>query len=720
MSDNLSYSLGLDSSKFLSGVDSAQKSLQGLKDSAGGFEFPGVVKMAAGLDVAKAAFSAAAGMIAPVKDKLMEFSGAASAVEKTATALQTFTGSAKLAKNAAEQVAKFAHTPPFGIEESKAAAKALLATGTEVGNLTTEMTILGNIAAGADMPIADLGRSLNKAASMGYVEFESLKQMMERGIPVASALAKEMNVPETAIRKMATEGRISLGNLKAAFNQLGGEGGKFAGVLDRMANDTEGLWASLSGSVDAIYEKLGAPLNDMLRPMLREAIDFVDDMGNKLDIVNQMISDAHEVGKLGELLGDAISVGFGEGINYVAGMFDYASKLAQVFFSGSAEQIDAVFGKGVSLVFSHAFENAGKMVGWLGLLVLTKLTDAFLNVAKTFHAALSIAMDFYIRKWMDFAAFFGVGSGGGEAMTWGQAMNDAGKVFKGMIRDSKAVGKIAKEELIASTDACLTSIKEVVGKTGEILQNGLNLKFEKGSLIDNTEALERLQTAFTKAEKKTEEKKKEEEGKKSNKFEGASSTPQAPVAMQQKPQSLYTKEMQMMDNLAIQTAIGNSQFTKAMTMKSEVQLKQLTDKWLSAGKTQAEAYTLAAEEMKQDARAEQAMTRSNSPKRMAYLQNRERWKKMAGQTDAQKMAREKAEEEDKDYDKMTEVEKSKLRQDARAQIKQNRKQQGQDEESKKNATPQKSPLESCVESIKSTLEEVKSTFSDLVDKLQLA
>lgn len=720
MSTNLSYSLGLDSNPFTKGIDAAKQSMSNFKSSASGFEFPGIVKLAAGLDVAKAAFSAIGSVIGPVKDKVMEFSKAASAVESTKTALIAFTGSAKEASKAAAQVAKFAATPPFGLEETKAAAKALLATGTEVGNLTTELTVMGNIAAAADMPIEELGKGLTKAASMGYVEFEALKQMMERGIPVADALAKEMGVPKESIKRMAEEGRISLGNLKAAFNNLGGEGGKFAGVLDRMTNDTAGLWATLSGSVDVIYAKLGEPINDMLRPMLKEAIAFVDDMGDKLDIVMQMVKDAHKVGKLGELVGDALTAGIGKAINYIGGMFNYASDLAAVFFSGSADQIDAVFGKGTTEVFSSAFANAGKMVGWLSVLVLTKLSEAFLDVVARFHAALAIGMDYVIRKIMDGLSLLGVGDGGGEGMSWSQAMSDANKVFGGFARDAKAMSALAKDEMLDATAACVEDVKGVVEQTGDILKNGIkNIEFKEAKLVDVSANLERLGQKFDQAKDKNDAKKKEEEGTQKKDFQGASNAPQAPMAIRQQKQPLYGKLAQMEDNLEINRAIGNSQFTKAVRLQSHAELKQLVDKWMDAGKTEAEANAYAAEEMKQNARADKAVQRANNQGRMSYLQEREGWKKAAGQTEAQKMAREKAKDDGKDYDSMTAIEQREYRDKIRNEIKQNRKQEKTDEATKKN-TPQENPTQKAVESIKESVSTIVSYFENIAQNLQLA
>lgn len=318
-------------------------------------------------------------------------------------------------------------------------------------------------------------------------------------------------------------------------------------------------------------------------------------------------------------------------------------------------------------------------------------------------------------------------------------MASALKTFAGSASlAQKAIEQDTNLDIVLQTikDACLTTIKDVIAKTGEILENRiLSVHFEKGDLVDNTEALGRLTTALVNAKLTNDGKKKEVEGTKKDKKEGAtnksqSSTPpqqqnksQASTPLQQQNKGLYTKDQQLMDNLNIQRAIGNSQLTKAVRLQTEVEMKQLIDKWIDAGYPESEAGVMATEEMKQTARSRQAMTRANSQNRMNREKGREEWKKIAGQTDAQKEAWNKLYNDPK-YKKGTELEKSNFRQQTRQnlkkQIKDDKKQKERDDSGKKEAKEQKSPIQTSVESIKKTLEEVKSAFDKIVEELQLA
>ena len=703
----LSYTLGLDSSQFRRGVDDAKKSISELKSTGGGMEFPFVNKLSAGLDVAKTVVSATAGAVRALKRELDEFSAAAAAIEDTSVALKAFTGDARLAAKAAAQVVKFAATPPFGLEETREAAKLLLATGTEVENLTTELTVMGNVAAAGGFSISELGRKLSKSSEQGYVSFMELRSLLSSGIPIVQALADVLGVPKEEIRAMAEEGSISVANLKAALNSLGGAGGKFATAMEDIGKTTNGLKQSISGAVTEIKEILGAPLNDLLRPFLEDKLEMVRRVRDELGVVVQMMQDAQAAGDMGELIKDGISWGVGEGINYIGGMFDYAAKLAKIFFTGSAEEIDAVFGLGTTEVFKAAFDNAGKMVGWLGMLVLTELSNAFLNVAKTFHAALEIGMDWLIRKLMDALELVGVGSGGGEGMTWKQAMHDSGKVFDGLVKDTKDMQKVTLNGIRYTAEDCLTSVKDVVEAMGWAFENAsYNLEFKKQDIIDTSAEAKRLSERREAAAVKKKEKEEENKGTQSDRMKGESRTAQAPALKQGgKREPLYTKEMQMRDQLEINRAIGTSTFTKATRLGTEAELKSLTDKWSDVGKSFGEASAYAAEDMKQNAKAQLAMNRQGAQGRWDRLQERELRKQAAGVTPAQKEALKKS----KDYQLGTELDKYNMRQQKRQETKEKRNNQ-------KPETPKQSPLES----IKTLLEGIKSVMDQIGEKFELA
>lgn len=200
----------------------------------------GVYKIAESmLGIGKAAISASAGM------------------EQQRVAFTTMLGSAAAAQALIKDLAEFAASTPFQINEVVDASKKLIAFGETAGNVTGTLGRIGDVAAGLSIPLGELVEIYGKARVQQTLYAEDLNQLAGRGIPIFEELGKVLNVDASQIKKMGSEGKIQFGALEQVFKNLTKEGGKFAGLMDAQSKTLAGKWSNFNDNLDKSLTIMG-------------------------------------------------------------------------------------------------------------------------------------------------------------------------------------------------------------------------------------------------------------------------------------------------------------------------------------------------------------------------------------------------------------------------------------------------------------------------------
>jgi hypothetical protein len=198
--------------------------------------------------------------------------GLASAAETTATAFKTMLGSASAAQNVLSEIKKLGAETPFEFPELANAGKMLLAFGEAAEAIPETLRRIGDIASGVGAPIGEIAEIYGKARTAGTLFSEDINQLTGRGIPIIKAFAQILKEPESAIKKLAEEGKITFPLLEQAFQQMTSSGGQFFGMMAEQSKTSAGMWSTLQDSVNELYLKFGEPLNDAIKPVLTDAI----------------------------------------------------------------------------------------------------------------------------------------------------------------------------------------------------------------------------------------------------------------------------------------------------------------------------------------------------------------------------------------------------------------------------------------------------------------
>ena len=235
-----------------------------------------------------------------VKDLVKDVILLGGEMQQTETAFEVMLGSAEKGRAAIAKLVGFADVTPFDNPEIIQSGKSLLNIGVAVNGLTGKLEMLGNISAGTGNKIFEITSIYSKAAAKGKVQTEELMQLAERGVPIIQAFASMLKVPTQEVMAMAEKGQLSFALLDEALQSLGGQGGKYFGLMEKQSKNMLGAWSNFQAEVEKIGTAIGKKAIPELTGALESLLAEIDKLRESGEL-DQMISEA------GQLIGETAS-----------------------------------------------------------------------------------------------------------------------------------------------------------------------------------------------------------------------------------------------------------------------------------------------------------------------------------------------------------------------------------------------------------------------------
>ena len=235
-----------------------------------------------------------------VKDLVKDVILLGGEMQQTETAFEVMLGSAEKGRAAIAKLIGFADVTPFDNPEIIRSGKSLLNIGIAVDGLTGKLEMLGNISAGTGNKIFEITSIYSKAAAKGKVQTEELMQLAERGVPIIQAFASMLKVPTQEVMAMAEKGQLSFALLDEALQSLGGQGGKYFGLMEKQSKNMLGAWSNFQAEVEKIGTAIGKEAIPALTAALESLLAEIDKLRESGEL-DQMISGA------GKLIGETAS-----------------------------------------------------------------------------------------------------------------------------------------------------------------------------------------------------------------------------------------------------------------------------------------------------------------------------------------------------------------------------------------------------------------------------
>lgn len=247
-------SLGLDSSGFNQGLDSAGERLE-----------------AFGGRIQRLGFMLSAAVTAPLTGLGYAAVTAAGSMEQTRIALTTMLGSATKADRFIRDLQQFARTTPFEFKGLIESSKTLMAFGFEAQEILPIMRALGDAISSIGGDSNTLDRvilQLGQMKTVGKASMADLRPIAQAGIRVFDYMAQEMGRSKAEIMDMLGKGELAAEPaLSAIFSGLSKDP-KLKGMMDKQSKSFLGMLSNLRDQVNEVLVPLGKPLVSIGKTLL--------------------------------------------------------------------------------------------------------------------------------------------------------------------------------------------------------------------------------------------------------------------------------------------------------------------------------------------------------------------------------------------------------------------------------------------------------------------
>lgn len=200
-------------------------------------------------------------------------------------ALSTILQSKSKADTLLADISQFALKTPFSIDDVATGAKQLLAYGSSANTVVNELSMLGDVASGLQIPLGQLIYLYGTLRTQGRAMTVDIRQFAGRGIPIYEELAKVLGVSQDQVGELVKQGKVGFKEVEQAFKNMTSEGGKFNNMLENSA----GTWTQ---QIAAVQEKLFLKMTDFgnkYKEVFEFGIGTAEDLVESLDDVLSVI-----------------------------------------------------------------------------------------------------------------------------------------------------------------------------------------------------------------------------------------------------------------------------------------------------------------------------------------------------------------------------------------------------------------------------------------------
>ena len=211
-------------------------------------------------------------------------------MQQLQVSLSTILQSKPKADELVAEIIQFASKTPFNLDDVAEGAKQLLAYGSSADKVVGELSMLGDVASGLQIPIGQLIYLYGTLRTQGRAMTVDIRQFAGRGIPIYEELAKVLGVSKEQVSELVKEGKVGFVEVEQAFKNMTSEGGKFANLMENSA----GTWPQrLSNIEDTLFQKMndfGNKYKEVFEFGIGSAEDLVESLDDVISVMGGLIT----------------------------------------------------------------------------------------------------------------------------------------------------------------------------------------------------------------------------------------------------------------------------------------------------------------------------------------------------------------------------------------------------------------------------------------------
>ena len=205
-------------------------------------------------------------------------------------------GDAEVAKALETQLVSLASKTPFSLTEVQDATKQLLAFGFAAGDVTKNISMLGDVASALKIPFSDIAYLYGTLKTQGRAYNRDIMQFTQRGIPVIKELAKQFGVTEAEVMKMVEAGKVGFPQVEKAFQSMTSQGGMIFNMMAEQSKTVGGQISNLGDNWEQLKVNIGKSQTGIISGTVAWANEMISVMGQFFKRQNQMDEDFKKSG----------------------------------------------------------------------------------------------------------------------------------------------------------------------------------------------------------------------------------------------------------------------------------------------------------------------------------------------------------------------------------------------------------------------------------------
>ncbi|MBM4525184.1 tape measure protein [Rhodococcus hoagii] len=172
----------------------------------------------------------------------------------------------------------------YGLGDAANIAASAVAAGVKPGqDLTRYLSLTADAASIAGVSLQEMGQIVNKVQTGGTAYTMEITQLADRGIPIWQWLAKEMNVTQSQLKKLVSEGKVDSATYFAAIEKnIGGAATAATTVSSAWSNTMAALGRGGAAALEPTFGRLTGWLStatsaiDAATPKIKEFFEVAD------------------------------------------------------------------------------------------------------------------------------------------------------------------------------------------------------------------------------------------------------------------------------------------------------------------------------------------------------------------------------------------------------------------------------------------------------------
>lgn len=195
-------------------------------------------------------------------------------IEAQTVRFGVLTGSLKKGSRLFQEIIAFSAKTPFLLPQLDQAAQVLLAFGSPLKDVMTELRMLGDVAQGDAQKLERIATSFGKVRARGTAHMRELNRFIMSGVPIIAELNKQFGLTGNALFTMIQKNQISFDNINKAFKTMTEEGGKFYKMTENVAKTLEGRFSTAVDNMNLNLARLVEDFTPKLKRLLEQFIDW--------------------------------------------------------------------------------------------------------------------------------------------------------------------------------------------------------------------------------------------------------------------------------------------------------------------------------------------------------------------------------------------------------------------------------------------------------------